>query len=67
MVSMGKESKIIPLEKEISYVKDYLLIQSYRYTNLYQVDFDIQGELLGYKIPKFILQPIVENAIVHGV
>lgn len=67
MVSMGKESKIITLEKEISYVKDYLLIQSYRYTNLYEVEFDIQEELLSYKIPKFILQPIVENAIVHGV
>lgn len=67
MVSMGKESKIITLEKEISYVKDYLLIQSYRYTNLYEVEFDIQEELLPYRIPKFILQPIVENAIVHGV
>ena len=67
MVSMGKESKIITLEKEISYVKDYLLIQSYRYMNIYEVKFEIQEELKRCKIPKFILQPIVENAIVHGV
>ncbi|MCI9297518.1 MAG: sensor histidine kinase [Lachnospiraceae bacterium] len=67
IVSMGKESKIITVEKEISYVKDYLLIQSYRYPDFYQVEFDIPEELMRYEIPKFILQPIVENAIVHGV
>lgn len=67
MVSMGKESKIITIEKEISYVKDYLLIQSYRYSDLYEVKFEIPDELLQRQIPKFVLQPIVENAIVHGV
>ena len=67
LVSMGKESKIITVEKEISYVKDYLLIQSYRYPDFYQVEFDIPKELMEYKIPKFVLQPIVENAVVHGV
>lgn len=67
VVSMGKESKIITIEKEISYVKDYLLIQSYRFSDFYQVDFDIPQELMKYRIPKFILQPVVENAVVHGV
>lgn len=67
VVSMGKESKIITLEKEISYVKDYLLIQSYRFADFYQVEFEIPEVLLSQKIPKFVLQPIVENAIVHGV
>lgn len=67
MVSMGKENKIITIEKEISYVKDYLLIQSYRFPDFYQIDFSIPDDLLRYKIPKFVLQPIVENAVVHGV
>lgn len=67
IVSMGKESKIITIEKEICYVKDYLLIQSYRYPDFYQVEFAMPEELMQYRIPKFILQPIVENAIVHGV
>lgn len=67
MVSMGKEGKIITIEKEVSYVKDYLLIQSYRFPDYYQVEFAIADELLQYKIPKFVLQPIVENAVVHGV
>lgn len=67
MVSMGKENKIITIGKEISYVKDYLLIQSYRFTDFYQVEFAVSDNLLKYKIPKFVLQPIVENAVVHGV
>lgn len=58
--------KIVTLKEELKYVKDYLLIQQARFGDRIHVSFNIDPEILDAKLPKFILQPIVENAIVHG-
>lgn len=64
MLSQGRD--IITLKEELNSLKNYLLIQNIRYSDVF--DFEIQGDetLDNYKIPKFTLQPIVENAIYHG-
>jgi len=57
----------IPLHDEIGLVRAYLEVQQYRYKGKLSYDIQIDKELLSYSIPKFILQPIVENAIYHGI
>ncbi len=62
-----READFVPLENEIRNVKNYLLIQQYRYGDKIKVSINIDPSLLQVKTPKFILQPIIENAITHGV
>jgi len=56
----------ITLEEEINLLDKYITIQKIRKKGLIQVNYSIDNELLHCKIPKFTLQPIVENSIVHG-
>lgn len=55
------------VQKEISIIEAYVKIQNYRYKNKINLRFEIQEDLLNQKIAKNILQPIVENAIFHGI
>ena len=54
------------IEQELNMVRQYMLIQQYRYNTDVAIEYDVPGELLGYKIPKNIIQPLVENALIHG-
>lgn len=56
----------IALEEEINLLDQYITIQKIRKKGLIQVNYSIDSELLSCKIPKFTLQPIIENSIVHG-
>lgn len=64
--SIGGED-FVTIEEEIRNINNYLTIQKFRYGDKISVEFDIDTDILQYKIPKLILQPIVENAIVHGI
>ena len=55
------------VEDEVRNIHNYLNIQRTRYYDRIEFLVDIPKELHGYKLPKLILQPIIENAIVHGV
>ncbi len=57
----------IPLEEELSLLCSYVDIQSLRYMESFEFIIDVPKELLMCKIVKFTLQPLVENAIFHGV
>jgi two-component system sensor histidine kinase YesM len=57
---------LIPLSGEIDYVKSYLAIQLYRFSRQPQIDFRLDSLTYGCMVPKMILQPIVENALIHG-
>lgn len=63
-LSKGRET--ITIEEEVRNVKDYLSIQRIRYSDVFTFEFDIRGEVLGGLIPKLTIQPLVENAIYHG-
>lgn len=56
----------ISVEEEMRNINNYLMLQKFRYGDRFQVVMDISEDILNVKIPKLILQPIVENAIVHG-
>jgi two-component system sensor histidine kinase YesM len=63
-LSDGKE--IITIEEEIKHVEAFLEIEKFRYKNRFKVYFNLDKRLLQHKTLKFILQPFVENAFVHG-
>lgn len=66
-ISKGTTS-LVPISHEISLIEDYFTIQQYRYGGVITLSFDIEDErLTGCSILKFTLQPIVENAIFHGI
>lgn len=64
--SVGNKKLYVTIEEELSNVNDYILIQKARYRDRFTADIRIPNQLLHYQIPKLILQPIVENAFVHG-
>lgn len=64
--SIKTDSELVYLEEELKHINDYLVIQKIRYNNKINAEFNIQQDLLKSKILKLILQPIVENAICHG-
>lgn len=57
----------IPLETEISFAAYYLQLHQLRYQDKLQWKTDIQEELLMIRVPKLLLQPIIENAVFHGI
>lgn len=65
-ISISKGRTIIPLEKEIEHVKYYLLIQKIRFGKSFSYNVDIKIDISKYYTIKLILQPLVENAIIHG-
>ena len=66
-MSMGKGNDFISIREEMEYIRDYINIQEYRYYNKFKVNYEVEEEILGLKIPKFLLQPVVENSIIHGI
>lgn len=66
-LSLSKGSQMIPLHQEIDHVAQYLYIQEQRYGDHLTYAFDIDPMLNDILVPKIILQPIVENAIYHGI
>ena len=66
-ISISKGETFIPVKDEISHIKNYLTIQKIRYVDKFEYNFEIDPEVYDFKVMKLILQPIVENAIYHGV
>lgn len=65
-ISLSKGSEFIPLSKEIEHVQSYLSIQKIRFEDVLQYQFDVDADTSAL-VPKLILQPLVENAIQHGI
>ncbi|MCM3270847.1 cache domain-containing sensor histidine kinase [Paenibacillus elgii] len=59
-------SELVPLSEELNSIRNYINIQKYRYGDSFHLQLDIEAGTEEQKILKFILQPIVENAIFHG-
>jgi len=63
----SKVDQYITIREEIDNLKDYIYIQKIAYKNKFQVEWDVAEDITQYKCIKFILQPLVENAIFHGI
>lgn len=62
-----KGSSEVTLRDELKIITNYISIQLLRFEGRFHVDYDIKEECLSCIVPKMILQPIIENAMVHGV
>lgn len=68
MRSASKETRtLVPLSYELQLLDDYMLIQNYRYGESICLIKNIDETLLETRLPRFSLQPIIENAIFHGI
>ncbi len=63
-INRGKE--IVPISSEIEHLKNYIYIQKIRFKDKFEVIYNIDEYICDYRIIKLILQPLVENAILHG-
>ena len=66
-ISLSQGDALIPLAKEIEHVQQYLFIQEQRYGDQLSYHIEVEPALGSTLVPKIILQPIVENAIYHGI
>ncbi len=65
-ISISKGHELIPIEKEVEHAESYLKIQNFRYKNQFTYSFQVEEACRGYYCNKITLQPIIENAIYHG-
>lgn len=56
----------VKLSDDLVFVEDYIRLQQIRYDQLFDVDIQVDGEIMDCLIPNLIIQPLVENAIIHG-
>ena len=65
-ISLSRGHEWITISQELDHIKNYLTIQKIRYADILNYDIEVDEEILDYKIIKLVLQPLVENAIYHG-
>ena len=65
-ISISRGKAIIPLKDEVEHVRNYLLIQKIRFGDQFTYSINVDPSLYQYSCIKLILQPLVENAIEHG-
>ena len=65
--TLSKGRDYITVEEEESHIRSYLQIQQFRYQDILEYEIDIPKEMHEYQILKLTLQPLVENALYHGI
>ncbi|MBA4493344.1 sensor histidine kinase [Paenactinomyces guangxiensis] len=66
-ISISKGQEIITVQEEIDHISNYLFIQEMRYGDDFSYEIDVEPHILKCRMIKLTLQPLVENAIYHGV
>ena len=64
--SMKWEKRNVMLRREIEYIENYIALMNLRFDYVISLEVDIPEELMIQRIPKISLQPVVENAVIHG-
>lgn len=66
-LSVSKGQDVITVGEEIEIVRNYLIIQSVRYPDVFEARFEVEEGCDLIPIPKLVLQPLVENSLYHGI
>lgn len=66
-LSLSRGREVIPLADELKHARLYVEIQNMRFEDRVHVEWDIKADTERYQIIKIVLQPILENAIIHGI
>lgn len=64
--TINNEHEFVHLQDEVGIVEDYMKLMCFTSKNLFQYEIDLSSETLHEMVPRFILQPIIENALIHG-
>ncbi|MFE5320788.1 sensor histidine kinase [Paenibacillus sp. NPDC056579] len=64
--NLGKDGGQVPLQNEINALQDYIALQQMRYNYEFALRVHAVPEAMHVKVPRFLLQPLIENAIYHG-
>lgn len=65
-LSLNKGKEMITVFKELKHIQHYMTIQNIRYNNRFEYIEDVEPSIMGLEVMKLLLQPLVENAIYHG-
>ncbi|TSB47893.1 cache domain-containing sensor histidine kinase [Alkalicoccobacillus porphyridii] len=65
-IGLSKGKSLIPITDELAHIQYYMEIQQYRLSEGFTYEFRIEQSTESYYVPKFTLQPLIENAIIHG-
>jgi two-component system, LytTR family, sensor kinase len=63
----ASERPVVSLEEELLFIKTWLELEKHRFGNRLQIEFSVDNPVLSTPIPPMLLQPLVENAIKHGI
>lgn len=66
-ISISEHHELIPLSMELEHVQHYMRIQKFRFEEKFDYGIELPNELRHYVTQKLIVQPIVENALYHGI
>lgn len=66
-IASHSQGKFVSLTEEMELIDAYAYIQNVRYKHKFELETEISEELQEFRLPQFILQPFVENAIFHGI
>lgn len=65
--SLSKGREFVSVKEETEHIRSYLEIQQFRYRDILDYEIAIPEEYYGYEVIKLTLQPLVENALYHGI
>lgn len=66
-LSLNSGNDFAPLEQEIELLRNYLFLQKKRFTTRFNFEIDSEPSINQFRMPKLLLQPLVENAIIHAI
>lgn len=66
-LSLSRGNEWISIRDEVEHVRNYLIIQKKRYMDILDYEINVDEEIMDYKVMKILLQPLVENALYHGI
>lgn len=64
--SITDSNKMVAIKEELKWMERYIYLQQYRFRYSFRCEVDCPEEIKSYRVPKLLLQPIIENAIIHG-
>lgn len=64
--TVDNTKEFVRVRDEVAFIHNYIRILNFRYFERFSFIFDIKEDTLEYEMPRFILQPLVENAVLHG-
>lgn len=65
--TIKKAGDKVSIREEIAYIRNYITVEQMRYGDQFTVSYEIEPETEEFEIPGFVLQPLVENSLIHGI